>query len=160
MIRLALPEDSKSDPRYRNRPHCGVTALSIVSGSKHMDIWRQVRDHCGYGPKWRGSMQTGHFPRMLRHLGIEFESHTFGRLSISRFAREHAKKDTTYLILSGTHAQTLQNNRIADQGGVFDIKDYRGKRYHAQWVFEIKTPAAPNPAEVQTFGLPLFDLAA
>jgi len=155
MIRLALPEDAALDPKYQNRPHCGVTALAIVSGEQHSKVRGIVQRIAGYSSKWRGGMHTQLFVPALKELGVQFERTFNYKISISRFAKETAKPGATYLILSGSHAQVLQDGKVADQGGVKPLSEYRAKRCHAQIVFEIITPKVDLNAQV--FGLPLFD---
>ena len=159
MIRLALPEDSKLDPKYGNRPHCGITACAIVSGKSHRHV-KNIVQLCGkYGKGWRGGMHTGVFYTTLNELGIQYEAKERKyKKSIKRFVEEFSSKQPTktFLVLTGSHAQVVQGRKVADQGGVFDVSDYRGKRYRTSVIFEIITPVANLDA--QLLGLPLFDL--
>ena len=164
MIRLALPEDSKLDPKYGNRPHCGITACAIVSGKSHRHV-KNIVQLCGkYGKGWKGGMHTGTFYTTLNELGIQYEvkrqsnNALEASRSIKRFVDEFSSKQPTktFLVLTGSHAQVVQGRKVADQGGVFDVSDYRGKRYRTSVIFEIITPVANLDA--QLLGLPLFDL--
>lgn len=158
MIRLALPEDSKLDPKYANRPHCGITACAIVSGKSHRHV-KNIVQLCGrYGKGWKGGMHTGEFYTTLNELGVEYKTKNEWSRSIKRFVDEFSSKhpSRTFLVLTGSHAQVVQGRKVADQGGVFDVSDYRGKRYRTSVIFEIITPVANLDA--QLLGLPLFDL--
>mgnify|MGYP003150284492 FL=1 len=161
MIRLALPEDSKLDPKYGNRPHCGITACAIVSGKSHRHV-KNIVQICG--KCWKGGMHTGTFYTTLNELGIQYEVKRQSNnaletsRSIKRFVDEFSSKQPTktFLVLTGSHAQVVQGRKVADQGGVFDVSDYRGKRYRTSVIFEIITPV--QNLDTQLLGLPLFDL--
>lgn len=158
MIRLALPEDSKLDPKYGNRPHCGITACAIVSGKSHRHV-KNIVQLCGkYGKGWKGGMHTGTFYTTLNELGVQYKTKNEWARSIKRFVDEFSSKHPakTFLVLTGSHAQVVQGRKVADQGGVFDISDYRGKRYRTSTIFEIITPV--QNLDTQLLGLPLFDL--
>ena len=158
MIRLALPEDSKLDPKYANRPHWGITACAIVSGKSHRHV-KNIVQLCGkYGKGWKGGMHTGTFYTTLNELGVQYERKKQWTTSIKRFVEEFSSQQPTktFLVLTGSHAQVVQGRKVADQGGVFDVSDYRGKRYRTSVIFEIITPVANLDA--QLLGLPLFDL--
>ena len=159
MIRLALPEDSKLDPKYANRPHCGITACAIVSGKSHRHV-KNIVQLCGrYGKGWKGGMHTGEFYTTLNELGVQYEAKERKyKKSIKTFVTEVSSQQPskTFLVLTGSHAQVVQGRKVADQGGVSDISDYRGKRYRTSTIFEIITPVANLDA--QLLGLPLFDL--
>ena len=151
MIRLQNPQDQQRGP------NCGVTALAIVAGISFAEAWRLAKNASGR-PRFSGGMTDRDIGIALSLANVDCQKVPDVKgMTVQNFAHMMNGNNKTYFVVSTGHAQVVQNGRVADQSGVFNIADFWGRRKKLRYAAEIIEPPEDLSVAAQTFGLPLFD---
>lgn len=142
---LKLPIDMEY-----GKGNCGLVALAVASK-------KTLKEATAAYSKYRKVNRTGGTydePRKkaLADLGVNYTElgteYPYGydykntkgwkKRTLRKFIEDHTKKDTTYVITTGSHVQTIRNGWVIDQGDLKKIENYRGKNNKVREVLELE----------------------
>lgn len=129
---LKLPADHWSGP------HCGVTAIAVLSGHTFQEVWDYFKKR--KGPRWKGTLLMWEFPGALFDFGVEsakFQPRR--RMTLETWVSCYSQPGTTYAVQTTGHMQVVRDRYVMDQAGLQHISQARGRRKFVKSYF-VTTP--------------------
>jgi len=109
-----------------NRPICGPTAITLITGVSFNKVWDTVKTKWSMHKNWKGAMHTNQIVGTLRNpfkfsVRKVFAPEKGTRVSVQKWALTQAKSDVTYLVLTIDHVAVVRNGKMYDQTGGVNV---------------------------------------
>lgn len=129
---------------YGKRSICGVHATAVITGHTFSKTWKTFASI--HSPRWRGRLANIKIVKGMKDLGAELQScnsnefiqlHRRPLIQVVTALTMTQEPGAVFVIFIRGHVVVVQDNKVVDQSGVWDIKEYPGKNRLMLYILQV-----------------------